>query len=74
MPQANRFLLHGEHSVILWLVPSNAIREQTLKAFKNPQHPYHADLAEAGPVTVLDLEEARVIIAILEASEDRCAA
>lgn len=61
VPLANRFLLQGEHSVILWLVPSSAIRDQTLKAFKNPEHPYHADLAEAGAITVLSLEEARVV-------------
>lgn len=60
VPLVNR-LLQGDHSVILWLVPSNAIREQTLKAFKNPEHPYHADLAEAGPLTVVNLEDARAL-------------
>jgi len=35
----NRHLLQTEHSVILWLVPSNAIREQTLRAFRNRAHP-----------------------------------
>jgi type III restriction enzyme len=59
VPLVNRFLLQSEHSVILWLVPSNAIREQTLKALRDREHPYHADLLEAGPVTVLDLEEAK---------------
>ena len=57
----NRHLLQTEHSVILWLVPSNAIREQTLKAFRNREHPYHAALAETGALTVLDLEEARAL-------------
>ena len=57
----NDLLLQVTHSVILWLVPSNAIREQTLKALKNPQHPYHAALLEAGPVTVLDIEEAKSV-------------
>lgn len=57
----NDLLLQVPHSVILWLVPSNAIREQTLKALKNPRHPYHAALAEAGPVTVLDIEEAKSV-------------
>jgi type III restriction enzyme len=59
VPLVNRYLLQTERSVILWLVPSNAIREQTLKAFRNPKHPYRAALAESGALTVLDLEEAR---------------
>lgn len=61
VPLVNRQLLQTEHSVILWLVPSNAIREQTLKAFQNREHPYCAALSEAGTVTVLDLEEARAL-------------
>jgi type III restriction enzyme len=55
----NTHLLRTEHSVILWLVPSKPIREQTLRALKDRRHPYHAALREAGPVTVLDLEEAK---------------
>lgn len=55
----NTHLLHTEHSVILWLTPSKPIREQTLKALRDRQHPYAAALYEAGPVTVLDLEEAK---------------
>lgn len=57
----NTHLLRCEHSVILWMVPSNAIREQTLSALKNLDHPYHAALREAGPVTVLDLDEAKSV-------------
>lgn len=57
----NTHLLRTEHSVILWLVPSKPIREQTLKALKDRSHPYHAALREAGPVTVLDLEEAKSV-------------
>jgi type III restriction enzyme len=57
----NTHLLRCEHSVILWLVPSKPIREQTLKALKDRGHPYHAALREAGPVTVLDLEEAKSV-------------
>ena len=57
----NSKLLRTEHSVILWLVPSNAIREQTFKALKNREHPYHRDLRLAGPVTVIDLAEAKSI-------------
>lgn len=58
---ANTYLLRCEHSVILWLVPSKPIREQTIKALKNRSHPYHAALREAGPITVLDLDEAKSV-------------
>lgn len=57
----NTHLLRTEHSVILWLVPSKSIREQTIKALKDRGHPYHAALREAGPITVLDLEEAKSV-------------
>ena len=57
----NQHLLQTEHSVVLWLVPSNAIRKQTLRAFRNREHPYHAALSETGALTVLDLEEARAL-------------
>ena len=57
----NTHLLRSEHSLILWLVPSTAIREQTIKALRNRAHPYHAALREAGPVTVLDLTEAKSV-------------
>ena len=57
----NTHLLRCEQGVILWLVPSKPIREQTIKALRNPAHPYHAALREAGPVTVLDLEEAKSV-------------
>jgi len=39
---ANTHLLRTEHSVILWLVPSKPIREQTLRALRDRNHPYHA--------------------------------
>jgi type III restriction enzyme len=46
--------------VCLWLVPSNAIREQTLARLKDPADPYRRALAGrfTGPVTVMDLAEA----------------
>ena len=59
--RVNTHLLRCEHSVILWLVPSKPIREQTIKALKDRRHPYHAALREAGPITVLDLEEAKSV-------------
>lgn len=55
----NSQLLRCDHSVILWLVPSTPIRTQTLKALRDGSHPYHTALREAGPVTVLDLDEAK---------------
>ncbi len=56
---AARYLLHAERTVALWLVPSNAIREQTLAALKEPRHPYRLALdSTLGPVNVLDIEEA----------------
>lgn len=57
----NTHLMRCEHSVILWLVPSKPIREQTLRALRNRQHPYRCALREAGPITVLDLEEAKSV-------------
>lgn len=57
----NTHLLRCEHSVILWLVPSKPIREQTLRALKDRHHPYHTALREAGPITVLDLDEAKSV-------------
>jgi type III restriction enzyme len=57
----NRHLLRSEYSVILWLVPSNAIRTQTLKALKDRHHPYRAALCDAGEVTVMDIDEAKYV-------------
>ena len=65
----NTHLLKTEHSVILWLVPSKAIRDQTLKLLKDKQSPLHAALADAGAVVALDLEEAKSLTrATLETS------
>jgi type III restriction enzyme len=57
----NTHLLRCEHSVILWLVPSKPIREQTLRALRDRRHPYHTALREAGPITVMDLDEAKSV-------------
>lgn len=57
----NTHLLRCEHSVILWLVPSKPIRDQTLRALRNRQHPYHTALREAGPITVMELDEAKSV-------------
>lgn len=57
----NTYLLHTEYSVILWLVPSNQIKEQTIKGLKSLEHPLHGALKEAGTVSVLSLDEAKSI-------------
>ncbi len=57
----NNHLFHSEYSVILWLVPSKAIRDQTLAGLRQIDHPYHAALREAGPVTVMDLNGAKAL-------------
>lgn len=57
--RANRTLRYAEHSVTLWLVPSEPIREQTLKALRSPDHILHqAMLSALGEVRVLDIDEA----------------
>lgn len=49
-----------ETGVVLWLTPSETIRSQTLRALKDPDHPYRKVLEEgfSKPVTVLSNEEA----------------
>jgi type III restriction enzyme len=53
-------LLRAEHGLVLWLVPTNTIREQTLEALRNRHHPYRQalDASFGGRVTVMDLAEA----------------
>jgi len=57
---AVREFLRADHSLVLWLVPTNIIREQTLAALKDRQHRYRQalDAAFGGRVTVMDLSEA----------------
>ena len=57
--RANRSLLFTGHSVTLWLVPSEPIREQTLKALRAPSNLLHQSVYSAlGEVTVLEIDEA----------------
>lgn len=59
---AAKRLLHTDAPVVLWLVPSNVIREQTLKALRNRRHPYRQALEAALPsVEVLSIQEALVV-------------
>jgi len=56
---AAKDLLHADRCVVVWLVPSNAIREQTLKALRDRKHPYRQALESTlGAVTVMDVSEA----------------
>ena len=56
---AARDLLHADHAVVLWLAPSNVIRDQTLRALSDPDHPYRQALeAAVGPITVLGVSDA----------------
>ena len=52
-------LLHSERALVLWLVPSNTILNQTADALRNPRHPYRRALELAcGAVEVVNIEEA----------------
>ena len=56
---ATKEFLQVDRSLVLWLTPSNAIREQTLKALRNKAHPYRQALDTLlQSVTVLDIQEA----------------
>lgn len=51
-----------DHGLVLWLAPSKTIRDQTLNALKNRQHPYRQALESTlGSVSVLDLNEAQYL-------------
>lgn len=57
-----RDLLQADHTAVLWLVSSNVIREQTITALKNREHPYRQALTETvGEITVLDIREALAV-------------
>ena len=52
-------LLHADLAVVLWLVPSNTILEQTADALRDPRHDYRRALEMAcGTVEVVTIEEA----------------
>ncbi len=56
---AMQHLLRAERSVVLWLVPSNTILDQTADALRDPRHPYRRALDLAcGAVEVVTIEEA----------------
>lgn len=51
--------LQQDYPIVLWLVPSTAIRTQTVEALKKPEHPYRQQLDGAfnHRVKVLDVDE-----------------
>lgn len=52
-------LLEAERSVVLWLVPSTTILDQTADALRDPRHPYRRALEMAcGDVEVIRINEA----------------
>ncbi len=52
-------LLRTDRAVVLWLVPSNTILEQTADALRDPRHPYRRALElSCGAVEVVTIEEA----------------
>jgi type III restriction enzyme len=56
---AARELMQTESPVVLWLVPSNAILEQTINALRDRNHPYRQAVeSTVGAMNVLDVEAA----------------
>jgi type III restriction enzyme len=51
--------LEQDFPVVLWLVPTNTIRRQTLEALKKPGHPYRQAIDDAydGQVSIFDISE-----------------
>lgn len=55
----NEAFLATEHSLVLWLVPSDPIREQTLYALKSKGELLYQDMRDLfGAVNILDINEA----------------
>lgn len=48
-----------DYPTVLWLVPTNTIRKQTVEALKDPRHPYRQQMDEAfdGQVRVFDIAD-----------------
>ena len=56
---AMREFMHADQAVVLWLVPSNTILDQTADALRDTRHPYRRALELAcGTVEVVTIEEA----------------
>jgi type III restriction enzyme len=59
IPIASQAYLETEFPLVLWLVPTNTIRKQTLETLKKPNHPNHESLRKAfdGKFIVIDIED-----------------
>jgi type III restriction enzyme len=57
---ALRDFLRQERGIVLWLAPTNTIKDQTLRALRDKAHPYRQvlDATLDGRVTAMDLTEA----------------
>jgi len=56
---AQKELLRADQALVLWLVPSDAIRRQTLDRLRDRKDPYRVALdTKLGQVEVLDIDEA----------------
>lgn len=55
--------IEKDYPLVLWLVPSNTIRQQTAEALRNPRHPYRQVLDEQfeGRVRVFDIADFTMI-------------
>lgn len=59
---ASEKLLKTENPMVLWLTPSDTIRDQTLKAIEDQSHPYNQELrASFGNVYAYDTKDASYI-------------
>lgn len=58
---ASREFLRAERCIALWLAPTTAIVDQTLKTLRDKKHPCRQALDEAfgGAVSVMDIDEAK---------------
>ena len=56
---AGRTTMEREYPLVLWMVPTNQIKSQTLAAFRTPRHPYRQELDDAfgGQVAVFDVAD-----------------
>src|SRR5437868_7056372 len=54
---AARAYLERQFPLVLWMVPTTQIKNQTLDAFRDPRHPYRQELDEAfsGHVAIFDV-------------------
>jgi len=51
--------LGADRSIVLWLVPSNTIKDQTINSLKNKNHPYRQAIEKSiGQVEIMDIQQA----------------